>query len=195
MRKSSICAMCLLAAAILAATWVYAVDPKTATPTRVYIKDTEPHFMAVMVHQGPYADLPTVITKLAGEISRGGYSQAGPIMAMFISNPETTPQKDRKWQVMIPVAYPGQIGQIANDKMGFQLFDKLHVAYIYHIGPYEKIGETYKILFNWAATNKYKIESFPVETYWSDPAKTPPDKQVTEIWIPIEEKPASARVK
>jgi len=188
MRELKIFSLCLAVAAAFAVTCAYAVQPKIDTPTRVYLKDTEPHSMAVMPHQGPYTDLPAVITKLVGEIDRGGYSQAGPIMTMFVSNPETTPAKDLKWQVMIPVAYPGQIGQIANDKMGFQVMDPMHVAYIYHIGPYEKIGETYKILFDWAKTNQYKIETYPIESYWSDPAKTPKDKQVTEIWIPVPKK-------
>jgi len=188
MRELKIFSLCLAVAAVFAVTCAYAVQPKIDTPTRVYLKDTEPHSMAVMPHQGPYTDLPAVITKLVGEIDRGGYSQAGPIMTMFVSNPETTPAKDLKWQVMIPVAYPGQIGQIANDKMGFQVMDPMHVAYIYHIGPYEKIGETYKILFDWAKTNQYKIETYPIESYWSDPAKTPKDKQVTEIWIPVPKK-------
>jgi effector-binding domain-containing protein len=195
MKKSSVCVLCIAAVVILVAAWAYAAEPKVETPTRVYIKDTEPHSVAIMPHQGPYTDVPTVITKLAGELGRGGYSQAGPIMAMFVSNPETTPQKDLKWNIMIPVAYPGQMGQPVNDKMGFKFMDKMHVAYIYHIGPYEKIGETYKILFTWAAANSYKIESFPLEIYWSDPAKTPSDKQVTEIWIPIEEKTTPGHLK
>jgi DNA gyrase inhibitor GyrI len=195
MRKSRTLALCFAAAAVLAASAAFAIEPKIDTPTRVYLKDTEPHSVAVMPHQGPYTDLPTVITKLVAEVDRGGYSPAGPIMAMFVSNPETTPAKDLKWQVMIPVAYPGPIGQIANDKMGFQRLDPMHVAFIYHIGPYEKINDTYKILFNWASTNQYKIESYPLEVYWSDPAKTPKDKQVTEIWIPIQERKGSIRAK
>jgi effector-binding domain-containing protein len=195
MRESRAFGLWLAVAVVLAVTCAYAVPPKIDTPTRVYIKDTEPHSMAVMPHQGPYTDLATVITKLVGELDRGGYSQAGPIMAMFINPPETTPAKDLKWQVMIPVAYPGPIGQIANDKLGFQVMEPMHVAYIYHIGPYAKIGDTYKILFDWAKTNQYKIEAYPIETYWSDPAKTPADKQVTEVWIPIPEKKTGIRAR
>jgi len=194
-RKLSTCAVLAVTLAILAASWAFAIEPKINTPSRVYIKDTEPHSVAIMPHQGPYTDLSAVITKLMGEVARGGYSQAGPIMAMFISNPETTKPSDLKWQVMIPVAYPGQMGQVVNDKMGFQFMDRMHVAYIYHIGPYEKIADTYKILFDWAKTNDYKIESFPLEIYWSDPAKTPSDKQVTEIWVPIEEKTSPGLLK
>ena len=45
-----------------------------------------------------------------------------------------------------------------------------------------------KILFDWAKRNGYNIQGFPVEVYWSDQVKTPKEKLVTEIWIPIEEK-------
>ena len=75
-----------------------AVTPKVAATkpdaaTRVYLKYTEPHSYAVMSHTGPYTELATVIGKLAADMDKGGYLQAGPIMTGFISNVETTPAK------------------------------------------------------------------------------------------------------
>jgi effector-binding domain-containing protein len=56
------------------------------------------------------------------------------------------------------------------------------------VGPYEKINDTYKVLFDHAKRNQYVIKGYPHEVYWSDPGKTPKEKLVTEVQIPIEEK-------
>jgi effector-binding domain-containing protein len=187
MRKPRLFALCLVLAIACIVANAYA-EQKIDTPTRVYMKKTEPHSVAIMAHKGPFTDMSAVTTKLVGELDKGGYSQAGPIMAMFLNSPENTPQKDLKWQVMIPVAYPGPMGMPDNDKLGFTYSDSYYVAYIYHIGPYEKVNDSYQILFDWAKRANYKILGNPVEIYWSDPSKTPKEKTVTEIWIPIEEK-------
>jgi effector-binding domain-containing protein len=203
MRKTRLFALCAAIAVVSIAAASYALPPKATSPkavtpkvaatkpdtaARVYLKYTEPHSYAVMSHTGPYAELATVIGKLAADMDKGGYLQAGPIMTGFINNVETTPAKDLKWQVMIPVSNPGVFGPVPNDKMGFKYQDPVYVAYIFHAGPYDKINESYKILFDWAKRNGYNIQGFPVEVYWSDQVKTPKEKLVTEIWIPIEEK-------
>jgi effector-binding domain-containing protein len=187
MRNAKIAILILLLAAFSMVASVYAED-KGQPATKILIKKTEPRTVAVMKHKGPFTDISTVMPKLIGEVDRGGYAVAGPVMCMFFNSPENTAQADLLWEVMIPVAYPGPLGQAQLDRMTFQYSDVATVAYTYHIGPYEKINDTYKLLFDWARRNQYKTEGNPVDIYWSDQAKTPKEKLVTEVWLPVEEK-------
>lgn len=177
----------LLLAAVCLATGVVA-QTKGEQPVRVFIKTTEPHSYAVIKHKGPFTDLPAVLTRLTAEVTAGNYQVCGAPTAMFITPPENTAPKDLIWQVMIPVVNPSVMGNIEFDKLGFQFGDALTVAYIYHIGPYEKVNDTYKVLFDHAKRNQYVIKGYPLEVYWSDPNKTPKEKLVTEVQVPIEEK-------
>lgn len=187
MRMREIAVLVLLLAVVCAATTVLA-EGKVEQPVRIYIKTTEPHSYAIIKHKGPFTDLPTLLAKLMTEMNGGSYQVCGAPAAMFITPPENTAPKDLIWQVMIPVVNPGVMGQVEFDKLAFQYGDPITVAYIYHFGPYEKINDTYKAIFDHAKRNQYVIRGFPHEVYWSDPATTPKEKLVTEIQIPIEQK-------
>jgi len=193
MRNRGTAVVAVLLAAALLATAVLA-QTKDEPTVRVYIKKTESHNVATMKHRGPFTDIPTVIAALVSDVDKGGYLPAGPVMAMFITPPENTPPKDLEWQVMIPIARPGALGPAQFDKLSFQYLDPMTVATTYHIGSYDTVNAAYKTLFDWAKVNKYPIKGYPMEIYWSDPAKVPKDKLVTEVWLPIEErKPTAVR--
>jgi AraC family transcriptional regulator len=181
-------AVAIFLVAVLAVAAMAQAETKGEGGPKVLIKKTEPRSVAVWKHKGPYTDMATVITKLTGELNSSGHAMAGPVMCMFLSNVETTPAQDLLWQVMIPVVNPGMFGKAELDRMGFQYSDAMPVAYTFHIGPYETVNESYKTLFDWAKRNQYKVQGFPIEVYWNDPNKTPKEKLVTEIWMPIEEK-------
>ena len=161
---------------------------KEEAPQHVYVKTTEPRTFATMTHQGSFMDIPTVIANLMKAIDEGGYHTAGPVMCTYFNSPQEVPEKELRWEVRIPVVFPGPMGRAENDKMGFGYSLPTHVAYVYHVGPYEKVGDTYKILFGWIGKMKHTIEGPPTEVYWSDPETTPKEKLVTEILIPVKEK-------
>jgi effector-binding domain-containing protein len=187
MRKTQFIGLCLIMIVIGISLCVFA-EVKTDTPSNVYLKKTEPRTYAIMKHKGPYDGIPAVIAKLMKEINEGGYHMTGPVMCSYFNSPQEVPEGELLWEVRIPVVYPGRIGTVENDKMGFGYSNPVHVAYIYHVGPYETIGEKYKILFEWVGKRKYTVQSSPVELFWSDPQQTPKEKLVTEIWLPVEEK-------
>jgi effector-binding domain-containing protein len=187
MRKRGIVVLALLIAMVCAAAGVLA-ETKNEQPVRVFIKTTEPRSVAVIKHKGPFTDLPTLMTKLMTEVESGGHMVCGAPMAMFVTPPETTAPKDLIWQVMVPVVNPAVMGKIEFDKLGFQFQDAITVTYIYHVGPYEKVNDTYKVLFDHAKRNQYVIKGYPLEVYWSDPARISKEKLVTEVQVPIEEK-------
>jgi AraC family transcriptional regulator len=181
---------CVLLCLGLAACNVYAAaETESEQATKIHLKHTEPHSVAVARHQGPYTDVPQAIVELSKALAEGGYHQAGPVMVAYFNNPQETAEADLLWEVRIPVAYPGPIGTPETGQPAFKYFDPMFVAYTYHIGPFDTVGKAYMDLIDWTQRNQYQIAGPPVEIYWSDPAKVPPEDCVTEIWFPVFEKP------
>ncbi len=163
------------------------VRPVQTPPLEIHIKHTEPRTVAVMTHKGPYEEIPDVIRSLTAQIEKGNHFVAGPVMVRYLNNPENVPPKELLWEVMIPVAKPGRLGGVEYDKMNFKYLDVMNVAYYYHIGPLEKVGESYSKMFGWLGNSGYEIVGPPMEIYWANPETTPKDKLVVELWIPISE--------
>ncbi|CAN5925273.1 hypothetical protein BH11MYX4_BH11MYX4_29230 [soil metagenome] len=57
-------------------------------------------------------------------------------------------------------------------------------AHAIHIGPYEKLGETYGALERWFTESGYSPAGAPWEAYLTDPT-VPPSERQTEIFWPI----------
>lgn len=75
------------------------------------------------------------------------------------------------------------VGQI-----GFRTISGGTYAVFKHYGPYEKFTETYNAIYlNWLPESGYKLrDTHCFERYLSDASKVKPEKNVTEIYIPIE---------
>lgn len=177
-------AVIALSAAALAETAPAEKDP----PTRILLKRTEPRSVAAMRHTGPLEEIPATVMGLIGQVAAGGYDMTGPLMVVYYDSPGEVSEEELRWEVWMPVAYPGPMKKVGEDEMGFRHIDPMFVAYTYHIGSYDGLPGAYKILSDWAETNKYKITGYPVEVYWSDPMTVPEEKLVTELWFPVEEK-------
>ena len=193
MKTFQVVASCLLLAVMVGVTGAHgdvegSEKAPTEPPVKIHLKRTEPRTIAAMRHTGSFDAIPQVIGKLAGEITSGNHLAAGPVMAVYYNDPRQVAEEELVWEVWIPVARPGTFGGAEDDEMGFRYLDVMFVAYTHHIGPYETVAQSYDLLFGWAARNQYKIVGPPVEVYWSKPEQTPPEKLVTEIWLPVEER-------
>lgn len=58
-------------------------------------------------------------------------------------------------------------------------------AFTTHVGPYEKLRETYDKLKAWLAANKHEMGGAPWEVYISDPGDTKPDALKTDVYMPV----------
>jgi len=184
MRRPLIAVMAGLAVAALAAGALAEKDP----PTRILLKKTEPRSVAAMSHTGPFDEIPATVMSLIGQIAAGGYDMTGPLMMIYYDSPDEVPAEELRWEVWMPVAYPGSMKKVKEDQMGFRHIDPMFVAYTFHIGSYDGLPGAYQVLSDWARLNKYKVMGPPVEIYWSDPMTVPEEKRVTEVWFPVEEK-------
>ncbi len=54
-----------------------------------------------------------------------------------------------------------------------------------HIGPYDKLGETYGILENWMKAQGYRTDQVCWEIYWTDPREVanPAEWQTEVFWL------------
>lgn len=55
-----------------------------------------------------------------------------------------------------------------------------------HCGDYAQLHESYMALGKWIEENGYKVARPPYEKYINDPANTPKDDLITEIYFPVE---------
>lgn len=155
------------------------------TPTKVHRKTTEPRVIALIRYQGPYSGIPGAIDKLYADLAKGGHHICGPLMTVYYNDPSQTAASDLMWDVRIPVTNPGSMLKAEIGDLGFGYQDPAYVAYTYHIGSYETVGESYNILLDWASTTKHDITGYITEIHWSPPDAENP---VTEIWLPVREK-------
>ncbi|MBY8852257.1 GyrI-like domain-containing protein, partial [Saccharothrix sp. MB29] len=58
-----------------------------------------------------------------------------------------------------------------------------------HVGPYDQIPLTVHALLAWCAERGHPLRGPIREVYVSDPATTEPDRLVTHLMIPLEERP------
>jgi AraC family transcriptional regulator len=67
----------------------------------------------------------------------------------------------------------------------FQL-PAVEAATIMHVGPYDKLMETYNVLLEWMKANGKKPASYMWEEYINSPDEVPPDKLMTRLVWPFE---------
>jgi AraC family transcriptional regulator len=59
------------------------------------------------------------------------------------------------------------------------------VAVAWHVGPYDRLGDTYRALETWIAEQGRAISGPMWEVYWTDPDSAPPEEWRTEIVVPV----------
>ena len=58
-----------------------------------------------------------------------------------------------------------------------------------HIGPYRKVGDTYKRMMTWIAEKNIIPAPECIEIYLNDPRETKKEDLMTEVFIPIKVQP------
>lgn len=54
-----------------------------------------------------------------------------------------------------------------------------------HLGPYHKVGDSYKKIYQFSKENGYALGNCSYEYYLNDPRETPKDKLETKVIVPI----------
>ena len=85
--------------------------------------------------------------------------------------------------VEAPVEGDGEIEAVA--------FESLDCVRAIHKGPYQKVGDAYKEIVDWAETNDVELANYTMENYINDPTTVAKEDIETLILIPVAGSPSS----
>ena len=147
----------------------------------VKLKKTELLQVATISHVGPYGEVGKLYEEIAKWLRQKQLKITGPPFGWFYDNPQEVPANNLRSEVGFP--FKGEAkpeGKIKVKKIPAQ-----EVLYTIHKGPYSEVGAAYAALFQYAHEKGYTPLGSPMEIYLNDPAKTPENKLLTEIQLPI----------
>lgn len=163
---------------------VLASGQETASDLRVSIKVVEPFTYVCIPHQGSFRAINHTIDRLLEVSNLQDIFPTGPLMSVFYGSPIQLKPESREWEVGFPVS--PQL--LAQPPLRAKHWDYTLVAEAYHDGPFDKVGETYAVIYAWLEANGYESDGPTMEMYVSDPKLMSPDDYHTRIWVPCKKK-------
>jgi AraC family transcriptional regulator len=141
--------------------------------------------VAFVRHIGPYHEAGQAWQKLMAWAVRKGRMRPGMTMlGMSYDDPDVTPPDKLRYDAALVVDASVQ----PEGEVGIQEIPAGNFACMTHHGAYDKIGETYALLFGrWAPENRRELGGGPsLEFYRNSPFDTPPEKLETDIFVRLE---------
>lgn len=134
-------------------------------------------------HKGPYTEIEQIIRQLMHISQSQNIFPGGPLFGIYYNSPDEVTQEDLEWEIGFPVT-PQVMPQAPLEKKQWNF---TLVVSTFHIGPYEKTGETISKIFEWMEANGL-VQSGPLlEKYLTMPTPdTKPEDLKSEIWIPCQ---------
>ena len=144
-----------------------------------------PRRVAYMRHIGPYQECGPTFQKFMGYCqSKGLFKPGVMIMGVGHDDPATTPPDQIRYDACITVDDSFQ----PEGEVKVQTLEGGNYAIAAHVGPYEKMADTYRwFIDTWLPASGKQMRMLPMfEVYRNSPADTPPEKLLTEIHMPLE---------
>ena len=148
----------------------------------VQIKDQAAYSYAYLDCVGPFQQIAPKMAEFMGAFFEQNLKAAGGPFAIYFDMPGKVPEAELKWLIGMPIAPEASPAQPL--KKGEYKFSK--VAVCLHVGPYDKIGETFTKLLTYVNQNGWKVIGPAMEKYLNNPQMVTPDKLQTEIVLPVE---------
>ncbi|MEW6367461.1 MAG: GyrI-like domain-containing protein [Acidobacteriota bacterium] len=117
---------------------------------------------------------------------------------LWPDDPKTKPMTEWRWRLMIRIpdevtrAHLAPARKSLAERKGTDTKDVRRVSWkegmalqVLHVGPYEKLGETYNALVSAAAERGYDCAGPGHEVYLSDPRRTAPERLKTIVRIAV----------
>ncbi|MCX6566760.1 MAG: GyrI-like domain-containing protein [Candidatus Aminicenantes bacterium] len=150
----------------------------------VQIKDQMPFVYAYLECSGSFSQISGKIGEFMNAYFGQGLNPSEALFAIYFNTPGQVPEAELKWLIGMPVsadvtpAAPLQKGEFKYPK----------VASCIHIGPYEKVGETYAKMMAYISQNGWNIAGPAMEWYLDNPMAVAPENLRTEVILPVEKK-------
>jgi AraC family transcriptional regulator len=158
--------------------------PDFGAPPPVEIKTLDPTPVVFLRHSGPYAAVGATWSRLAMWAGmRGLIGPASRFLGISWDDPDITPPDKLRYDAAITLARPispeGEFGvtEIAGGEY----------ATLLHKGPYEKLSETYRLIFGaWLPGSGRELRDAPCfEHYLNSPQTAQPEDLLTVIHVPL----------
>lgn len=155
----------------------------------VMIKQVDNMLVACVSHQGSYQECghawDTLFSTLAPEGLLGGDAK---MIGVSYDDPDVVAPELLRYEACISVEQEFSPTHSTNLKnVNFKTITGGCYAVTTHIGPYEKLNETYQKLFGqWLSQSDYESVDKPCfEVYLNDPESTEPEDLITDIYLPL----------
>ncbi|KGJ91936.1 transcriptional regulator with only HTH domain, AraC family [Colwellia psychrerythraea] len=152
----------------------------------VMIKQVDDILVACVSHQGPYQECghawDTLCSTLAPEGLLGGDAK---MIGVSYDDPDVVAPELLRYEACISVEQEFS----TTDDIKFKSITGGSYAVTTHIGPYQKLHETYQKFFGqWLSQSDYESADKPCfEVYLNDPESTEPEDLITDIYLPLKE--------
>ena len=89
----------------------------------------------------------------------------------------------KKWHFFVGFSIPKSVESRGN--IIHELIEQRKYIQTTHFGPYHKVGDTYKRLYEWAKNENLDLEHQSIEFYLNDPKETEKKDLETLVLIPV----------
>lgn len=155
---------------------------ETRSEMRIKIVSLPPRRVAYVRHIGPYNQCGTAWEKVSTwAASEGVLGPGAAFLGRSYDDPEITPPEKVRYDACLTVDDDVE----PSGEVGITEIPGGEYAVARHLGPYDRIGETYEALFGrWLPASGREVADAPsLEQYWNDPGNTPPEELETDICI------------
>ena len=156
----------------------------------VIIVKLEPVRVAFMRHLGPYHEVGNTWEQLTLLLGRHGWLGGDTrFFGICHDDPAVTPPDRIRYDACVTVN--GKFR--AAGEIGVQTIPGGDYAVMTHLGPYERLGDSYaKLLGQWIPRSGRELRLTPCfEEYFNSPADTAPEELITDINAPLQTKCAA----
>ncbi|MCD4655979.1 MAG: GyrI-like domain-containing protein [Planctomycetes bacterium] len=147
----------------------------------VEIKEIKPFKYVCVESTGSFDKIQTVIGTLWTEVGKRQIRPAGMMFGIYYSNPNTTAEKDCKWEIGIPVVADVKI----NEPLKLKDWTHTKIASYVYTGSYDKAGAMYPALYAKIAKMGFVPVGPSRSIYLNDPNMVKPEEIKTELTVPV----------
>lgn len=152
------------------------------------IREQAPVRLAALPHRGAYQDIGRAFQEVAAIFSaRGLWSQAGPMVGVYHSDPSSVAEVDLRSHAGVQVDAAFEMPDVLEEVI---LPGGPHAVMLY-VGPYAGLPAAWDALYGQAlpASGRMPAEHASFEVYLNDPTTVAPEALQTEICVPLSSGP------
>ena len=140
--------------------------------------------VASIRHVGPYMQINQAFEKLGQIAGRAGLLRHGgaAMVAIYHDDPESTPPEQLRSDAGIVVPDSASLPEpLAEQRLAAGSY-----ACTLHVGPYERLGDTWqRLLGEWIPAHGKRVDGLSYERYLNMPGEVPNEELRTEICVPV----------